>query len=147
MAKEIRSFWDVSSLTEYISLEQIPRGLRIKTFLTSGLFDDNLKKEWTDTVSACSLKLMDIIISLQKKELDLLQAEMSIIQKDLSTLQNHNGFSELDGRLNIKLDKMEKNVIENKKCKMTRDRIDYESYNIYIWRKLFFFWSIAQGAC
>lgn len=68
---------------------------------------------------------------------------MSIIQKDLSTLQNHNGFSELDGRLNIKLDKMEKNVIENKKCKMTRDRINYESYNIYIWRKLFFFWSIA----
>lgn len=29
MAKEIKAFWDVNTLTEHLQLEQIPRGLRI----------------------------------------------------------------------------------------------------------------------
>lgn len=74
---------------------------------------------------------MDIIVQSKKKELETLQTEMSELQKDLSTLQNHIGFSELDGRLNKKLDKVEKSVINNKKGKMTRDRIDYENNNVY----------------
>lgn len=55
--QDIRLFWDVSFLTEYISLVKIPRGLRIKKFSTSDLFNECLKKEWTDTLSTCSFNL------------------------------------------------------------------------------------------
>lgn len=55
-------------------------------------------------------------------------------QKDLTALQTHPEFIELDGHLNKKLDKMETHVISIKKSKMTRDRVDYESENVYSWK-------------
>lgn len=122
-------------LSEYLTLAHIPRGLRIKKFPTSELFDDQLKKEWTDTLDTCSFKLMDILISSKKKELEVLQTDMSLVQKDLTILQTHTGFSELDGRLNRRLDKMEKSVIDSKKGKMARDKNDYESNKVYTWKK------------
>lgn len=56
---------------------------------------------------------------------------MTLIQKDLTVLQTHAGFTKLDGHLNKKLDKMEKFGIDNKRGKMTRDRIDYENNKVY----------------
>lgn len=114
-------------------MSQIPRGLRIKKFPTSELFDDHFKKKLTDTLNICSFKLMNILISSKKKVVEILQAEISSIQKDLTALQTHAGFINLDGRLNKKLDKMEKSVIDNKIGRMTWDRIDCD-YD-YVWRK------------
>ena len=42
----------------------------------------------------------------------------------------------MDGKLNKKLDKLERHVIDTKKGKQTRDRIDYESHNVYVWKQL-----------
>lgn len=54
------------------------------------------------------------------------------------TLQLYRGtivFLELVNCLNKSSDKLEKKFIANKKETMTRGRIDYESANIYTWRK------------
>lgn len=56
---------------------------------------------------------------------------MSVIQKELLIQQNLAGYSQLSKRL----DKLEKEVMVTKKDKITRDRIDYESNNVYTWRK------------
>lgn len=69
MAKEIRSFWDINTLTEYSQLQQIPRGLRIMKFPTFEFHNDEYKKEWTNTLSACSFKLIQIIIDSRTEEL------------------------------------------------------------------------------
>lgn len=61
---------------------------------------------------------------------------MSTIQKDLTSLQTHPEFANLDGKLNKKLDKLEKYVIDTKKGKQTRDCIDYESNKVYVWKQL-----------
>lgn len=44
MSKEIRAYWDLSFLSEYLSKEQILWGLRVKKFPTFELFDEPLKK-------------------------------------------------------------------------------------------------------
>lgn len=59
MIKEVKSFWDKNTLTEYLTLERIPRGLRVKKFSTYEFTDDNLKKQWTDTLTFCSLEFED----------------------------------------------------------------------------------------
>ena len=87
MAREIRSYWDTHYLTEYLTLSQIPRGLRIKKFPTSDLFDEEMKKEWTDTLDTCSFKLMDILVKSNKKTAEKLQGEMTLIQTELTVLQ------------------------------------------------------------
>lgn len=137
MAKEIRAYWDITFLTEYISILHIPRGLRIKKFPTSDLFDENFKKEWTDTLDTCSFKLMEILIASKKKETEKLQLDISAIQKDLTTSQTSKGFAELDEKLNRKLDRMEKAVIDTKKGKMARDKDDYQGNSVYTWNRSF----------
>lgn len=135
MAKEIKSYWDTHFLSEYITLAQIPRGLRIKKFPSSELFDDTLKEEWTNTLSICSLKLMDILVRSNQKSIDKLQMDMASLQKELTPLQSHTEFSTLDGNLNKRLDKLEKSVIDTKRGKMNRDNTDYESGRVYVWKK------------
>lgn len=68
-----------------------------------------------DTLSNCSLKLMEILIISNQKQVDKLQAEISSIQTDMVLLQARPDFMELDGRLNKKLDKLKKCVIDTKK--------------------------------
>ena len=47
-------------------------------------------------------------------------------------MQTHPDFADLDGKLNKRLDKLEKLVIETKKGKQLRDRADYENNKVYI---------------
>lgn len=55
----------------------ILRGLRVKKFPTFELFDETLKKQWTDTLSIFSFALMDIIIISKKEEIEVLEKENS----------------------------------------------------------------------
>lgn len=135
MAKEIRAFWDIKTLTDYISLKKIPRGLRIKKFPTFEFTDEESKLEWTYALSTCSFKLMNIIIASKQKELDWVQSEMALIQKDLTAQQGAQEYASLDGQLNKRLDKLERNVISIKNDKRIRDQLDYDSNKIYIWKK------------
>lgn len=135
MAKEIKAFWDVNALTEYLTLEQIPRGLRIKKFPTFEINEEETKLEWTNTLSACSFKLMRIIISVKQKELDRVQNEVTTVQKELADHQSKPGYAELDDQLNKKLDKLERSVISTKKDKRIRDQLDYDTNNVYTWKK------------
>lgn len=45
MVREIKSFWDKNTLTEYLALKRIPNGLQIKTFPTYELTDESLKND------------------------------------------------------------------------------------------------------
>lgn len=49
--------------------------------------------------------------------------------------QNHHRIVEFDERLNRKLDKLERDVMEGKQEKMYRDRVEYESNTVYSWTK------------
>lgn len=69
MSKEIRAFWDTSTLSEYVALERIPRDLRIKKCPTFELHDKEHKKKWTGTLPDCSIALMKIIILSKSKEI------------------------------------------------------------------------------
>lgn len=60
---------------------------------------------------------------------------MVVIQTDLTVLQTHTEFAELDGWLNRKLNKMEKFVIDKKRGEMNRVHIDYENNNVYTRKK------------
>lgn len=132
MSKEIRLFWDKSTLSEYVALERMPRSLRIKKFPTFELHDEEHKKKWTDTLSGCSIALMKSILSSKSKEIDKLQNEISIPQEDIKPLQNMANFTDLDTLLNDRFNKLEKDIIETKKEKMLRDKLDYDTDTVYM---------------
>lgn len=130
----MRAYWDKTTLTEYLSLRQIPRGLRIKKFPTFDLFNDDLKKRWTDALSFCSQTLMSLIIESKTKEIDRLQQEIHIIQQNLLPLKTLSQFADLDKKLDDKMTQLEKNIVSGKKEKMLRDKCDYDTDNVYTWK-------------
>lgn len=142
MTKEIQVYWDSSSVYEYLLTEQIPWGLRVKKFPTFELFDESLKKQWTDNLFTCSRALMDIIITPKKKEIEVLHQDISELQEALKPLQDASDFAYLDQRLNDKFSRLDY-IIMNKKEKMLWDKIDYKTNNIYVW-KLRHHWSNAS---
>lgn len=135
MSKEIRAYWESCTLSEYITSEHVPRGLRIKKFPTFELIDEDHKKRWTDSLSRCSVELMSIIISSKQKEIETLQMEISKIQDDIKPLQGLADFKDLDKVLNERLNRLENEIIESKKEKMLRDKLDYDTDSVYVWRR------------
>lgn len=63
--------------------------------------------------------------------MDCLQIEKSQLQQAKKPLQGITDFSDLDKRLNDKLNRQQE-IIAGKKEKMLRDKIDYETNNVYI---------------
>lgn len=78
---------------------------------------------------------MNIIIDFKQKELNRIQSEMALIQKDLIAQQQAPDYANLDGQLNKRLDKLERNVISTKNDKRTRDQLDYDTNKVYLWKK------------
>lgn len=134
ITKEIQAYWDLLSLSEYLATERIPRGLRVKKFPTFELFDESLKKQWTNTLPSCSRALMDIIIISKNKAIEVLQKDISELQEALKPLQGASEFLRLDQRLNEKLNCLENEIIMTKKKKMLRDKMDYDTNNVYVWK-------------
>lgn len=71
---------------------------------------------------------------------------MTLIQKELMEQQIMPGYVDLDSQLNKRLDKLERGVISTKKDKRTRDQLDYDINNVYIWKKPVFHSNRPQRA-
>lgn len=78
---------------------------------------------------------MEIIIVAKTQELEKLQQEITDIQNEITPLQHLPVFGDLDINLNNKLDKKEKDIIATKKDKLMRDKEDYKTDTVYLWRK------------
>lgn len=91
MSKEIRAFWDTSTLSEYVALERIPRDLRIKKCPTFELHDKEHKKKWTGTLPDCSIALMKIIILSKSKEIKRFQNEINNRNKERENVARQTG--------------------------------------------------------
>lgn len=83
MIKEMKCFWDEKILSEYLSLERVPRGLGIKKFPTNKMTDESLKKRWRDTLFSCSLELMRIIVVSKLEGINKVQQEILDIEKEI----------------------------------------------------------------
>lgn len=95
--------------------------------------DEDTKAEWTNTLSACSFKWMQIIIDVKQNELNRVQSEMSLVQKELMEQQGLPGYSDLDTQHSKRSDKLERGAISTKKEKRSRDQLDYDTHKVYIW--------------
>lgn len=77
---------------------------------------------------------MKSIISSKNKEIERLQSDFLTLQEDIKPLQNSADFTDLDATLNNRLNKLEKDIIDSKKEKVLRDKLDYDTNMVYVWK-------------
>ncbi|OCT78050.1 hypothetical protein XELAEV_18029147mg [Xenopus laevis] len=66
--KEIKLWWEIASFEKYITLNMIPRGLRIKKYPTSRTSNIELMNNWNSILSDCSPRLMNLIVETEIME-------------------------------------------------------------------------------
>lgn len=61
MQKELKVFWNHTTLNSYVKSQMIPRGLRMRKNTTS-MCTPEFQTQWNDALSKCSLELMSLIV-------------------------------------------------------------------------------------
>lgn len=62
MHKELRVWWDFTTLNTYMEHKMIPRGLRLNKNTTS-VYTPEFQSQWEKALSNCSFTLMSLIIT------------------------------------------------------------------------------------
>lgn len=133
MIKEMRLWWDISTLENYLKAGRIPRGLRIRKFPAFTDVSKDFVEAWNDTLSACSSKLMELIIDLHAKRHTVIQSDIKEVQTKLLNLEAKSDTADLLNDIKYRVQKLETDVKRNKREKFLRDKRDYELNRVYDW--------------
>ncbi|XP_056393166.1 uncharacterized protein LOC130285592 isoform X1 [Hyla sarda] len=130
---QLKTWWDATTLSQYLEKNMIPRGLRIRKKCTTS-YDEDFTNRWNDALSRCSLELMSLII--EKEELKLADLEQSInkILVSIEPFKQSTDFEALQSKMNEHLSQLEETVTNIKKTKFNRDLRDYTTNTVYNWQ-------------
>lgn len=131
--KRMRIWWNKATLENYLSKGLIPRGLRMQVFPSFTIEDDVFKTKWEEACGTCSKTMMELLIGLNKKQLDTLETEIEVVRVKLvestSTTVVDNFKKELEQQYVI----WEKEIQEQKVKKLQRDLKDLQQNKMYRW--------------
>lgn len=135
MCKELRVWWDKTTLSKYLENRITPRGLRLKKEPTFGR--DNLEfiSEWNEILNGCTVKLMQLIVKQRAKELEVINNKIEQLHKKLNPFKDMEEFSKLESGMINKLERVEKTIIETKQRKFRRDMEDVNLDRVQHWNK------------
>lgn len=134
LVKETKTWWDLSTLQQYLDKDMVPRGLRIKKHPTT-LYGDEFVEKWNSILTSCSKKLMELIISFENTALSEIRNEIKTLQGEIVPLAECVTFKEMDTKIKNNIAKLETTIAEIKKSKYMRDLQDYKSDTVYTWFK------------
>ncbi|XP_071986243.1 uncharacterized protein [Engystomops pustulosus] len=126
-----------ATLSEYLKVQRIPRGLRVP--LRPTFFKDNKEfcSKFEQILNKCSLDLMTLTVEFLHKEIANLQEKVSSIETQLQTTVPTEEFSSLQTKLKTSLDTFKKEQETKKRQKFFRDADDYLNDRVYKWQDNF----------
>lgn len=134
LSKEMRMWWDLSTLKRYVEKNMVPRGLRIRKFPTM-TYTEEFKTQWEKILTDCSIKLMELIISQEESMLRDIRDKIVTVQSTVKVHSSMDLFNSMDSRMTENLNKLEKMITDVKQNKFQRDLQDYKSNMVYIWQR------------
>lgn len=82
-SKELRTWWDYTTLSSYVDKSMIVRGLRIKKPATI-VYSDLFQEQWNATLTNCSMDLMKLIMKFEQDALKSLESEIQQLKEAAS---------------------------------------------------------------
>lgn len=132
--REMKIWWDQTTLKSYIERKMVPRGLRLKKSTTFP-YPPEFQIKWDDILSKCSMELMTLIIQQEELQLADIQKDITSLQESTSKIISEQDFDDWNKNINIKLEETEDYIINVKESKLKRDQEDYDNHKVYTWFK------------
>ncbi|XP_041435046.1 uncharacterized protein LOC121399162 [Xenopus laevis] len=131
--KELKLWWEITTLQNYLKVSRVPRGLRIKKFPAFEIQDKSLMDDWYGVLTDCSLKLMKILINKYQQEQERLGQEITQIETTMNVYKGNSEFDKFIKRMKTDIDTLENKIMEMKQRKFLRDKSDYDQNRVFSW--------------
>lgn len=131
--KEINLTLHASTLTEYLKMQRIPRGLRCS--LTPILLKDDTEYQnrWYALCNRHSLDLMLLTVKHLQGAINKTQDEINVVIPEIKNSSTPAEFDKLQEEISTNIRKMREQLMQTKIKKFERDTKDYLFNRVYTW--------------
>lgn len=98
LLREMRIWWDLSTLKKYMEKNMVPRGLRIRKFPSTACTEE-FKLRWEQVLTDCSLNLMKVIVSQEESMLQETKEMIVTLQNTVKEYSDLDSFNSLDDHI------------------------------------------------
>lgn len=131
--KRMKLWWNKATLENYLNKNLIPRGLRIQVFPSFPIEDQLFRTRWEEACSICSKTMMELLIGMNKKDLENIEKEIESVRTKLTENLSPTGLEALNNELDKQYTLWEKEIQDQKTKKFQRDVNDYQQKRVYRW--------------
>ncbi|CAJ0966902.1 unnamed protein product [Ranitomeya imitator] len=123
-----------ATLSEYLRVQRIPRGLRVP--LRPTLFQDSPEycTKFEQILNKCSLDLITLTIEHLQKEIEASSERVKAIEIQLSSTGTPEELNQLKSEIKTKTEQHRRDIENRKLLKFVRDTEDYEAKRVYRWQ-------------
>ncbi|CAH2321553.1 Hypothetical predicted protein [Pelobates cultripes] len=129
--EQIKSFWELTSLKQYLEQKLVPRGLRPDILLQDKIQTEEQLSEWNSILLSCSFKLMDFLVKLETNIFETsnlkLKGEIALIKK----YKSDDLYTPMEIKLQQNITNFRHHLKIKKHNKFQRDFKDFKSGTIF----------------
>lgn len=134
---EVRKWWEVTSLQNYVAVGRVPRGIRIYTVPAYENPDPKLLAEWAEhTADSCKGMLL-ILIKFAWSDYDKARKAINELENEIAQDGNKSRQDELRAQMVKRLKSYETKIRQRKQEKFERDERDYAMGRILTFPKCY----------
>lgn len=135
LERETKLYLHGVTLSDYLRVKRIPRGLRIVKSPIIGKDNVSFCDKWCEILNKCAFDLMALTVQEISAQLVNIRKETDEVKIQLSV--EYPDKEQLDSALlecNQRIAELKKEIIASKKSKFNRDATDYANNRVYQWR-------------
>lgn len=127
----IKSWWEVQSLENYIKANIVPRGLRINILPAPRVRSTQLLETWEKELTSSSVRLMQILLEEEKRNLEITSKNLKSLIDQTLKFKNDPEFSRKEENLQGNIEKFQ-NVLKDRKHKQfKKDTQEFKDNKAY----------------
>lgn len=134
LEKQVRTWWDICTLEQYIKEKVIIRSLRWDIALQDSLDDQGSLQEWVYFFNGVSFKLQELIIQRKKRKMANIKLGNNDLQQ-LDPIKDTQQIIDFNNRVKKSLEKVDRDTQNKKLKKYHRDLDDFKANLMYSWQQ------------
>lgn len=130
--QNIKSWWEIKSLENYVKNNIVPQGLRIGILPAPRVRSPALMKKWEQEVTSSSLRLMNLLLEEERINLGTSNIKLKETIDIALTLKGEGEFSKKETELQNNIDKFTSVLKERKHKQFVKDLSEFRENRAYL---------------
>lgn len=133
LKKKSHLYWHIQYFESYITENVCPLGLRIQIFPTIKDPSPDFRKSWENTLTKCSIELMEKLTTQYRSDMTILDGEIDRLLNQFPNIKDSASFTIKWKEIRDKLENLNKDIITKKQRKLFQDKLAFSEGYAYKW--------------